>query len=54
MGESVDVSKLSRVHDRVHEPEIPSDLQEIINNWQNLPEHIKETIMNLVRTVKTY
>jgi hypothetical protein len=54
MDESVDVSKLSRVHDRVHEPEFPPDLQEIIDQWESLPIHIKETIMNLVKTAKTY
>jgi hypothetical protein len=29
----------------------PPELQEIINQWENLPEHVKQTIQMLVETV---
>lgn len=42
----------AKVQDRVHGPEFPPDLQKVIDQWKHLPESIKETIMNLIRTVK--
>ena len=30
-------------------PDLPPELQEILNRWDGLPEHIKQAIMALVK-----
>lgn len=42
----------AKVQDRVHGPEFPPDLQEIVDCWNDLPEQTKASIMILVRTAK--
>ena len=38
------------VHDPVHHSAFCPDLQQIINHWDSLPEHIKAAIKALVQT----
>jgi hypothetical protein len=40
------------VHDPVHHTAFCPDLQQIINHWDSLPEHIKAAIKALVKTHK--
>jgi hypothetical protein len=40
------------VHDPVHNSAFCSDLQQIIDHWDNLPEHIKAAIKAFVQTHK--
>jgi hypothetical protein len=38
------------VHNTVHHTEVGSDLQQVIDAWPGLPEHIKQAIKTLVET----
>ncbi|MBN1804956.1 MAG: hypothetical protein JW837_06870 [Sedimentisphaerales bacterium] len=38
------------VHNPVHNIEVCRELQEIINAWPTLPDHIKSVIITLVKT----
>ena len=38
-----------KVHNRVHIKTYSTELQEIINQWETLPEHIKAAIFALMR-----
>jgi hypothetical protein len=38
------------VHNQVHDAHFAKELQQIINRWDDLPEHVKQTIKMLVET----
>jgi hypothetical protein len=40
------------VQNTVHHKQFTPDLQEIIDRWEKLPEHLKETIRMLVEAAK--
>jgi hypothetical protein len=42
--------KTQGVHDLVHNLGFSSELQQIIEAWPELPEHIKAAIMALIKT----
>ena len=42
-------TKSQKVHNRVHNKTSSSELQEIIEQWETLPEHIKAAILALVK-----
>jgi hypothetical protein len=44
-------SQNSRVHNPVHLPHFSSDLQHIIDCWDDLPEHIKAAVKTLIESV---
>jgi hypothetical protein len=40
----------SMVHNQVHDAHFAKDLQQIIERWDDLPEHIRQTIKILIDT----
>ena len=43
-----DKPKNAMVHNQVHDSHFTKDLQQIINRWDELPEHVRQTIRMLV------
>jgi len=43
-----DKPKSGMVHNQVHNSHFAKDLQQIINHWDDLPEHVRQTIRMLV------
>jgi len=43
-------SKSKPVHNPVHNIEVCNELQQIINAWPSLPEHIKAAIKAMIET----
>ena len=41
-----------KVHNRVHTSNFPPELLKIIDLWPDLPEHIKQQILDTVRSVR--
>ena len=46
----IDNPKNAMVHNQVHDSHFAKDLQQIINQWDELPEHVRQTIRMLVDT----
>jgi hypothetical protein len=44
--------KSKMVHNQVHVSHFPKELQQIINRWDELPEHVRQTIKMLVESAK--
>jgi hypothetical protein len=44
--------KSGMVHNQVHDSNFAKDLQQIINQWDQLPEHVRLTIHMLVESAK--
>ncbi|MEN8126208.1 MAG: hypothetical protein ABFR90_00215 [Planctomycetota bacterium] len=40
------------VHNKVHQTHCQPALQQIINHWDDLPEHVRQTIQMLVESAK--
>ena len=38
------------VHNQVHNTEFSPELQQIIDRWDDLPEHVRQTIKMLIDT----
>ena len=45
-----DNPKNAMVHNQVHDAHFAKDLQQIIEQWDDLPEHIRQTIKILIDT----